>query len=230
MRRYEGYDQFCPVSLATELVCTRWTPLIIRDLLGGSTRFNELQRGVPRMSPALLSKRLREIETAGLVRRVETKTGPEYRLTRAGRDLQPIVEALGRWGVRWIDPEISLDKLDAPLLMWMMSRGFDPTPRPPARCTIEFSYPELPRRSRKFWLIVDGDLIELCATEPGYEVDLYVSSDLRSMTAIWMGLATPQREIEAGRVDLTGSRKLMDLFPRWLGRSPMAANRKRLAA
>jgi DNA-binding HxlR family transcriptional regulator len=127
MRRYDSYDQFCPVSLATELVCTRWTPLIIRDLLGGSTRFNDLQRGVPRMSPALLAKRLREIETAGLIRRVETKTGPEYRLTRAGRDLQPIVEALGRWGVRWIDPEISLDKLDAPLLMWMMSRGFDPT-------------------------------------------------------------------------------------------------------
>lgn len=219
------YQQFCPVSLAADIFCTRWTALILRDLLSGSSRFNELQHGVPRISPALLTKRLRDMETAGLVVR-EGNVNPVYRLTEAGRDLAPAVYALGRWGIKWLDPELSLERLDVQMLMWLMSRGFDPQPPPPSRTVVEFNYPELTPRYRRFWLIVDPSAVDLCATNPGYEIDLYVRSDLRSMTAIWMGVADARREIEAGRVELTGSPATERLFVAWLGRSPMAMARR----
>jgi DNA-binding HxlR family transcriptional regulator len=220
-----NYQQFCPISLAAEIFCTRWTALILRDLLKGSTRFNELQRGVPRISSALLTKRLREMEAFGLIER-EGRVNPTYRLTEAGAELAPAVYALGRWGVKWIDPELSLDRLDVQLLMWLMSRDFDPKPAPERRCVIEFDYPELPPKFRHFWLIVEPGATDLCATNPGFEVDLYVSADLKAMAAVWMGLAEVRREIAAGRIELVGSKEAARLFPRWLAASPMAAARR----
>jgi DNA-binding HxlR family transcriptional regulator len=226
-----GYHQFCPVALAAELVCTRWTALILRDLLGGSVRFNELQRGVPRMSPALLSKRLKEMEEAKLIRRVAAGGASEYHLTEAGRELAPVVEALGRWGMRWIDPEVTLEKLDAPLLMWKLRCGFDPTPQVPGRCTIEFAFPEqTARRGQRFWLIVTGSDVELCATEPGHETDVWVTTALRTMTAIWLGLASPEAESAARRLEIDGPSDKVAAVRRWLGQSPAAKARRQLAA
>src|SRR3974390_1888532 len=115
-----SYNQFCPVAMASEILGARWTLLVLRELLAGSTRFNELRRGVPRMSPALLSKRLKDLETAGIVTRDKARSGPdfEYRLTAAGRDLQKVVEAAGIWGQRWVETKASLENLDPELLMW----------------------------------------------------------------------------------------------------------------
>jgi DNA-binding HxlR family transcriptional regulator len=140
-----SYGQFCPVAMAAELVCTRWTPLVLRELLAGSTRFNDLRKGVPRMSPALLSKRLKELEEAGIVerRRDAAGGGHDYHLTQAGRDLQPVVETLGVWGQRWLETRVSLRNLNPSLLMWDMRRNLDPTPMPARRSTIQFLYPEL---------------------------------------------------------------------------------------
>src|ERR1700748_3718542 len=124
-----SYKPFCPVALGGEVLGTRWTVVLLRELGAGSTRFNDLRRGVPRMSPALLSKRLKELESAGIVSRVPIHTAPgvnAYRRTEAGRELKPVIEAIGCWGQRWIDLEASLEKLDPNLLMWDMRRNIDP--------------------------------------------------------------------------------------------------------
>jgi DNA-binding HxlR family transcriptional regulator len=124
-----SYRQFCPVAMAAEILCTRWTMVLLRELIAGSTRFNDLRRGVPRMSPALLSQRLKELEAAGVLSRTAASEPGvhEYRLTSAGRDLAPVVEAFGNWGQRWVDAELSLKHLDIQLLMWDMRRNLDPT-------------------------------------------------------------------------------------------------------
>jgi DNA-binding HxlR family transcriptional regulator len=125
-----SYKQFCPVAMAAEILCTRWTVVLLRELIAGSTRFNDLRRGVPRMSPALLSQRLKELEGAGVIRRTASPTEPgvfEYHLTTAGRELEPLVQAFGVWGQRWVESELSLQHLDAPLLMWDMRRNLDRT-------------------------------------------------------------------------------------------------------
>ena len=149
-----SYGQFCPVAMAAEIVCSRWTALVVRELLCGTTRFNDLRRGVPLMSPSLLSKRLKELEEAGVI--VAVPTGQpgvfEYKLTEAGEDLRPVVMSLGIWGQRWVESSLSLKNLDPSLLMWDMRRSLDPTPLPPRRVTINFLYPELaPPSSRGGW-------------------------------------------------------------------------------
>jgi DNA-binding HxlR family transcriptional regulator len=192
--RQASYGQFCPVALAAEVLYSRWTVVLVRELVAGSTRFNDLRRGVPNMSPALLVKRLRDLEEAGIVRRVASRSEPgilEYRLTTAGRDLKPVVEAIGKWGQRWFEANVSLQHLDPALLMWDMRRNLDPTPLPKRRCVIEFLYPEPPAHRGHWWLIVEpGGEVDLCLVDPGFDVDLYVTTDLRTMTAIWMGLTT----------------------------------------
>src|ERR1700709_444435 len=151
-----SYKQFCPVAMAAEILCTRWTVVLLRELVAGSTRFNELRRGVPRMSPALLSQRLKELEVAGIVaRKLGSETGVfEYRLTAAGRELGPIVEAFGVWGQRRIETNLSLQHLDVQLLMWDMRRNLNTTPMPARRSVVQFAYPELSSAQRCWWLIV----------------------------------------------------------------------------
>ena len=194
MTEQAGYGQFCPVAMAAEILCSRWTTLVIRELLCGTTRFNDLRRGVPRMSPSLLSKRLKELERAGVVRAVPNDAGvSEYRLTEAGEELRPVILGMGFWGQKWVESQLTLKNLDPSLLMWDMRRNLNPEPLPPRRCTIQFLYPELPELRRNWWLVVDGGGVDLCGVDPGFEVDLLVTSSLRSMTAIWMGLARVAR-------------------------------------
>jgi DNA-binding HxlR family transcriptional regulator len=219
-----GYSQFCPVAMAAEIICTRWTLLVLRELGAGTTRFNDLRRGLPRMSPALLSQRLKDLEGAGVVRRTAQVGGlAEYHLTDAGRELIPIIEAVGAWGQRWVDPEVSLQKLDAQLLMWDMRRNLDPDPMPDRRCVIQFQYPEQPVGLRAWWIVVcPRDGVDLCSTDPGHDVDLYVSTDLRTMTAIWMGADTVRRARDAERLRLVGDRSIAEEMQAWLGLSPFA--------
>jgi len=224
-----SYKQFCPVAMAAEILCTRWTVVLLRELIAGSTRFNELRRGVPRMSPALLSQRLKELEVAGIVTR---KSGAErsvfeYQLTAAGHELGPIVEAFGLWGQRRIESHLSLQHLDVQLLMWDMRRNLNTTPMPQKRSVVQFSYPELPATQRCWWLIIDPmETVDLCSIDPGFDVDLYVSVDLRTMTAIWMGLETVRAAIGNHRMMLTGNRQLASAMQSWLGLSPFAKEQK----
>ena len=219
-----SYRQFCPVAMAAEALCTRWTIVLLRELLAGSRRFNDLRRGVPRMSPALLAQRLRDLQAAGIIARVTTPAGPaEYHLTEAGRELGPIVDAFGVWGQRRVQPELSLQHLDVQLLMWDMHRNLDPTPMPPRRSVIQFLYSDLPPSQGRFWLVVEpGNGVDLCSSDPGFEVDLYVSVDLRTMTAIWMGHDTVRRALGEERMALTGDESLAENMQAWLGLSPFA--------
>ncbi|HYC66862.1 helix-turn-helix domain-containing protein [Brevundimonas sp.] len=219
-----SYRQFCPVAMAAEVLCTRWTVVLLRELLAGSTRFNDLRRGVPKMSPALLSQRLRDLQAAGVVARVTTTAGPaEYHLTEAGRELQPLVDAFGIWGQRRVKAEVSLEQLDVQLLMWDMHRGLNPTPMPRRRSVVQFLYSDLPSSQRSFWLVVSPDTgVDLCSADPGFDVDLYVSVDLRTMTAIWMGHDTVRRALDEERMALTGDEGLARDMQAWLGLSPFA--------
>ena len=226
----QGYRQFCPVAMAAEVLCTRWTMVVLRELVAGSTRFNDLRRGVPRMSPTLLSKRLRELEAAGILTRRPARDDPEhmaYELTEAGRDLAPVIESMGLWGQKWVQAEPSLKNVDPGLLMWDMRRNLDPTPMPRRKCVISFHYTDQPESRQGWWLIVDpGRSVDLCSIDPGFDVDLFVETDLKSMTAVWMGLTTLEAIIEQGRLDLTGDRVLAGRMRDWLGRSPFAGQKK----
>ncbi|HEY5307275.1 MAG TPA: helix-turn-helix domain-containing protein, partial [Casimicrobiaceae bacterium] len=208
----------------------RWTMVLLRELIAGTTRFNDLRRGVPRMSPALLSQRLKDLEAGGILSRTPSPTEPavfEYQLTEAGRDLVSVVEAVGNWGQRWVDTEASLRHLDVSLLMWDMRRNLDPTPMPPRRSVIQFRYPELPAARRAWWLLVGPPAdVDLCSVDPGFDVDLYVSTDLRTMTEIWMGVTSVRCAQEADRLHLTGDRRLASDMQSWLGLSPFARQRR----
>jgi DNA-binding HxlR family transcriptional regulator len=228
-----SYNQFCPVAMAAEILGARWTLVLLRELVVGSTRFNDLRRGVPRMSPALLSKRLKDLETAGIVTRSPVVGEPgafEYRLTEAGRELKPVIEAIGCWGQRWIDIEASLEKLDPNLLMWDMRRNIDPKPMPQCRNTIQVIFTDLPQTRRNWWLVVKpGQEVDLCSVDPGFDVDLYLSTDLRTMTEIWMGHTAIARAKEQGKLLLTGSRQLEADLSSWMRLSPFARVEKRAA-
>jgi DNA-binding HxlR family transcriptional regulator len=219
--------------MAAEILCSRWTLVVVRELIAGSTRFNELRRGVPRMSPALLSKRLKDLETAGLIVRSNARGEPrasEYQLTEAGRALKPVVEAVGVWGQRWIETEASLNNLDVNLLMWDMRRNIDPVPMPRGRSVIQLIYSDLPKAQRNWWLVVEpGREVDLCGVDPGFDVDLYLSTDLRTMTEIWMGYTPLARARDDGRLTLTGSAQLKNSIKSWLRLSPLAKVEKLVA-
>lgn len=213
------YGQFCPVAMAAELLATRWTLVVLGEMLSGSTRFNEIRRGVPRMSSALLAKRLKELEAAGVVVHWEGR----YGLTPAGHDLAPIVQSLGRWALRWVDSECSLLQLDVRLLMWNMRRNLRTDPMPARKAVIEFRYPELSPQEGRYWLIVAPRTpVDLCSIDPGFEIDVLVTADLRSMTSAWMGLSDFAAELSAGRIVLDGDAELRSSFVTWIGRSGLA--------
>jgi DNA-binding HxlR family transcriptional regulator len=213
--------------MAAEILCSRWTLVLLREIVvGGSTRFNELRRGVPRMSPALLSKRLKELEKAGILSRSQVPGQQdvfEYRLSDAGRDLKPIIEAVGVWGQRWIETDASLKNLDPNLLMWDMRRNIDPTPLPQQRSVIQFIFSDLREAERNWWLIVKPDReVDLCSINPGFDVDLYLATNLRTMTEIWMGYTTLTRAKESGTLAVTGNSKIEADLGVWLKLSPFA--------
>ena len=223
-----GYKQFCPLAMAAEVLCTRWTMVLMRELVAGTTRFNDLRRGVPKMSPSLLAKRLRELESSGVVEKREVKSEKgifEYQLTDAGKDLRPVVEAMGMWGQKWVESRLSLKNLDPSLLMWDMRRNLNPSPLPNQRTVIQFLYRELPKSKRSWWLVIEphGE-VDLCWADPGFDIDLYVTTDLRTMTAIWMGLTTVKKERE--HMTLIGAKQVAKSMQTWLGLSPFAIQEK----
>ncbi|SES35728.1 DNA-binding transcriptional regulator, HxlR family [Tranquillimonas rosea] len=221
------YGQFCPVSMASEVLCTRWTPLVMRELLCGSTRFNDIRRGVPRMSPSLLSKRLKSLEMAGVVESVPSGRGThEYHLTQAGEELRPLVLGIGNWGQRWVESHLSLRNLDPSLLMWDIRRNIAPDPWPETRCSIQFRYPELVETMRDWWLVVEPGGIDLCRIDPGYDIDILVTADLRAMTAVWMGVAKLSREMEAGRIEIDVTPTLERQFKAWFKLSVFASQKR----
>jgi DNA-binding HxlR family transcriptional regulator len=223
----KGYGQYCPIAQAAEIVTERWTPLVLRELLVRGTRFNEIRRGVPLMSPSLLAKRLRGLEEAGLVeRRGRPNGGTEYRLTEAGRELGPLILQLGDWGKRWLRRKVTRDQLDAGVLMWDIRGRVDPGAFPAGRTVVQVEFADLPAAQKRWWLVNEGNDVDLCLTNPGYEVDLYLASTLRTLTEIWMGDISLQRASADGVLEIRGPTEIRRRLRSWLQLSPFAGVRR----
>ena len=216
------YGQFCPMAKAAEILCERWTLLVVRELTAGSRHFNDLRRGVPLMSPTLLSLRLKQLEAAGVLQRVQDDSGVTYQLTPAGAELQPLVESMALWGSRWVRRRLSHDDLDAGLLMWDIRRQVDASRFPAQRVVVHFSFPDAAAGKRHWWLLSQAGTTDLCLEDPGYEVDVFLESPLHVMTAVWMrDISFNEAERSLGlRVEAT--RELRRSLPDWLGASVLA--------
>ena len=219
----KSYGQYCPVARAAEVLSQRWTVLLLRDLLGGIRRFNELRKGVPLMSPSLLSKRLKELEKFGLVVRRPSAGGNimEYIPTPAAAELRPMIYLMGAWGQRWLRTSLSNEELDVGLLMWDVSLRVDPAQFGSGRTVIKFEFSDRPRLKKdnwwldEWWLVMTNGESDLCAQAPGFDVDLFVVSDLRTMTEVWMGYIPLEETLRTGAIELHGSRPLAETFERW---------------
>jgi DNA-binding HxlR family transcriptional regulator len=216
-----SYHQFCPVAKAMELLDERWTLLIVRELVAGSERFNDLRRGVPRMSPTLLSKRLGQLVRAGVVDRRDGGGEVRYTLTPAGRELQPVVEALGVWGIRWIG-EIGDEDLDPKLLLWDMHRNIDYAAVPAGRTVVQFSFPDVPPATRDWWLVIGGGETDVCDDDPGYPVAVTVTSSLRRLTEVWRGDVKWPEALRSGALAIGGPAGLRRALPGWFTLSDFA--------
>jgi DNA-binding HxlR family transcriptional regulator len=215
------YGQFCPVAKAMELLDERWTMLVVRELLEGSRSFNALRRGVPRMSPALLSTRLQSLARAGVIDRHQDGGRVTYTLTPAGRELAPIVQAIGRWGIRWI-PDLGDEDLDPHLLMWDIHRNLDHTVMPDTRTVLRFVFPELPTEVRQWWVVATSGDVDLCDFDPGHEVHATIESDLRAMTQVWRGDVPWNAAAASGSLTVHGSTTVRRAVPTWLKLSTFA--------
>ena len=220
----KGYGQFCPIAQAAEVLTERWTPLVLRELaLTGSCRFNDIQRGVPLMSSSLLSKRLRQLERAGIVERRQRLggKGTDYHLTPAGQELAPVLVQIGVWSERWLRRPIFEATPDTGLLMWWVRSTVKADALPTGRTVVHFHFRRAPEKLRNFWLALpDADL---CLTYPGFGVDVIVRSDAKTLTAVWMGDIALSTALSSGAIELDGPRQLVRSFPKWFGLHPLFA-------
>lgn len=210
-----GYGQYCPISRALDVLGERWSLLIIRDLLVGTTRFNDLARGLPGLSRSLLSKRLRQFEQAGLVDRTES----QYLLTEAGRELEPIVFGIGSWGAKWTFGDPDPEELDAELLVWWMHTRLDTSQFPGKRHVLHVRFADDPRL---FWIVIESGVPSVCLTDPGFEVDVTISSDVGALYQVWLGRLPLREALRSGRVEFEGPKALTRRMPTVLRLSPIA--------
>jgi DNA-binding HxlR family transcriptional regulator len=217
-----GYGQFCPVAKAMELLDERWTMLVVRELLLGSRHFNDLRRGVPKMSPALLSKRLKSLNRAGVVERGEIDGRTTYSLTDCGKELADVVEAVGAWGARWIG-ELGDQDLDPHLLMWDIRRSIPIEDWPRTRTTLAFHLDGVPPKASRWWLVVAEGDADVCDFDPGFEVVGTVETSLRTLTSIWRGDVGWSHALLDGSVAVSGPSGVRRAIPSWIGQGSSAA-------
>lgn len=215
------YGQFCPVARAMDLLDERWTLLVVRELLEGSRHYNELHRGVPRMSSALLAKRLRTLVRAGLVERHEATNRVVYELTQAGEELRPVVEALGIWGVRWM-PQLGDEHLDPHLLLWDIHRNIDVSAVPDGRTVLAFHLGDVEAEAQDWWVVVNDGEVDLCDIDPGHDVTARVEASLEDLSRIWLGELAWERALRAGAVRITAPAHIRRQVPDWLQLSAFA--------
>jgi DNA-binding HxlR family transcriptional regulator len=217
------YGQFCPVAMASEVLTQRWTPLVVRELLSGSTRFNDLRRGVPLMSPSLLSKRLKTLERVGVIeRRRGAGQTVEYRVTEAGEELRPIIESMGAWGQRWARGDVTARHMDASFLMWDIHRNVYVDKLPAPRIVVYFQLRGSRDKKSRFWLVLESDSVDMCLADPGYDVDVFVEGHVRTMVDYWMGHIEFSDAVRSGDLRVDGPRPLVRALPTWFKRSELA--------
>ncbi len=213
-----GYGQFCPVAKATELLGERWMLLILRELFLGSHRYSELQRGLSRISPSLLARRLKQLEQAGIIVRKQQagRKGHDYFLTPAGKELGPLIEQLAVWGMRWARGQLADEELDVEFLMWDIQRRLQLDRLADGDTIICFIFDDL-ERYKSWWLVVRDGKVDLCTENPGLDVDLYISSSLRVLVEVWEGDVPIKTAIRDKLLRLQGNQKLARSMPQWLG-------------
>lgn len=219
----KGYGQFCPVSIAAEVLSERWTLLVLRELLAGSTRFNDLHRGVPLMSASLLSQRMRDLEGAAVIERrpLPSGKGYSYHLTESGKALEPIITGIGLWGTKYMRTHYSPENLDPSLLMWDMRRGIRGDMLPPGKIVIQFDIPDAPVQKQHYWLIKEeSGEIDLCLFDPGFPVSLVITSELANLTRVWMGNIEVETAVRTQQIVLEGDQRVRMSFYDWIGLSP----------
>jgi DNA-binding HxlR family transcriptional regulator len=202
-----GYGTYCPVAKAAEILAERWTLLLVRDLLLGARHFNDFRRSIPLITPAMLVKRLRTLEEAGVITREVSDEGGhrEYKLTEAGRELRPFVEAAGEWGQRWVRSQLQRHELHPSTLMWDIHRFIKTEHLPSRRTVIYFQFKDL-RRMKRWWLVIEQNVVDVCIDDPGHEVDLIIYTDLHTLTEIFMGDLSLSRAKAGEKLDLTGDK------------------------
>jgi DNA-binding HxlR family transcriptional regulator len=218
----QKYNQYCPVSRASEVLGDRWTLLIVREMILGSHRFNEIERGLPGISRSLLASRLRFLEDAHVIERLprgDSKIA-EYHLTPSGRDLKPVIEALGAWGVQCAFGEPTLEELDPVLLVWKIHQRINRDLLPERRTVVELNFTG--PRPHRAWLLLERAEVSVCVTPPGFDSDIVVTADLAFFYRLWLGHVEYDAAVRSGAVVVEGLPALVREFPRWLMWSPMS--------
>ena len=217
------YGQFCPIAKASEIIGEKWTILIIRELLMGGTRFNELQRGLSLISPTLLSRRLDSLVEHGLVlkKKIPGQKGYEYLATGSCKELLPVIKSLGDWGMRWARSNLSEKDYDVELLMLYLQRSVVPGMLPGQETVIRFKFTDI-KECPDWWMVVQGEDIDLCTNDPGKEVDIYFTCQLKTLIDIWMGDSTYKKAVRDGQLTLVGDRVLTNNITSWLNNSIFA--------
>lgn len=213
-----GYGQFCPIAKASEIFATRWTPLLLRELMAGASTFNDIHRGVPLMSRALLAERLRQLELEGIIAKTESGTHPEYRLTTAGEAFRGLIGGLAQWGLRHARDRLEASDLDPALYMWKLRTHIDKKTLPRSRVLLQFEFTGVPKNRTSFrlmWLVLKRPTIDVCIKDPGFPVDLTIRADIATLVAIFLRHASWTDKIGKS-VSLNGNRGIARELPKWL--------------
>lgn len=215
-----SYKQFCPIAKATEILGEKWTILIVREILMGASRFNEIQRGLGDISPALLTNRLKALESNNMVvkRKIPGQRGFEYFPTEATQNLLPVLVSLGEWGLTWARHTLWEGDFDVEFLMTYLERSIDPTKLPGNETVVFFKFKDLAEANEQsdFWLLIEGDDVQLCLKDPGRDVSVYFYSTVRAMHDVWMGDRTYKESISAGDLIVEGEPGLTRNIRSWL--------------
>ena len=211
------YGQFCPIAKASEILGEKWTILIVRELLMGSTRFSQLQRGLGVISPTILTKRLVMLEEYGLVyrKRITGQRGHAYHPTDSCKELLPILLSLGGWGMRWARANLTESDYDVELLMLYLERSVVPEKLPGGEAVIQFRFKDIKKMS-DWWIVVADNQLDVCTTDPGKDVDVYFNTTVRTMTDVWMGQRSYKKAISAGDLVVMGPRPLTRNIESWM--------------
>lgn len=217
------YGSFCPIALGTDVLADRWTPLVVRELILGNTRFNDIARCLPGISRSLLVQRLRHLERKGVVELWPSPSGRgnEYHLTPAGKDLETVVMGLGRWAIEWMYDEIDLGDVDVVRLTWWMHRRIDPENLPPNRVVIQFDHTAPEKQT--IWMVLDRGDASVCVQHPGFDSDVVVTTTTTDLARVWAGVESWNHAVATGSIAISGQPTLTKAFPRWFLWSPFQA-------
>ncbi len=217
------YGQFCPVAKATEVIGGTWTLLILRELVRGTYRFSDFQRAISRISPTVLTSRLKHLEDKGIIvrKRLSGRRGHEYRLTPAGKELQPVIEEIATWGMRWARGQMTDEELDVEFLMFSFQRLIQTRALPDGETVLCFLFKDLDK-FKTWWLVIDGNDVDLCTVDQGKDVDLYFATNVRTMVELWAGDLSLDAAMRDEHIHVTGSRHLIKGMKDWFGFAPHA--------